>query len=173
MSLLCQSVKHFHRKKIWFYIHLGHAVKIIEIVSEAQVWDLREGQILYSLQGHEGPTLCAEFSPTGEYFASGSADEHVRVAINIKYTEFVKLRWPVNDCNTEEFWIVECLIHMLTSQSRFSVLLNCPCCWAYLYGNWCLNTLVSGDALANQFWRLNMYTTRYVGSLNPIVRVYR
>lgn len=45
--------------------------------STIRVWDLREGQILYSLQGHEGPTLCAEFSPTGEYFASGSADEHV------------------------------------------------------------------------------------------------
>uniref|UniRef100_A0A7I4B151 Uncharacterized protein n=1 Tax=Physcomitrium patens TaxID=3218 RepID=A0A7I4B151_PHYPA len=45
--------------------------------STIRVWDLREGQILYSLQGHEGATLCAEFSPTGEYFASGSADEHV------------------------------------------------------------------------------------------------
>lgn len=42
--------------------------------------------MLYSLQGHEGPTLCAEFSPTGEYFASGSADEHVSVAMNLKST---------------------------------------------------------------------------------------
>ena len=58
-------------------------------LSAVQVWDLREGQILYSLQGHEGPTLCAEFSPTGEYFASGSADEHVRFAIDTLFMPIV------------------------------------------------------------------------------------
>ena len=38
---------------------------------------------MYSLQGHEGATMCAEFSSTGEYFATGSTDEHVRVTICI------------------------------------------------------------------------------------------
>ncbi len=32
---------------------------------------------MYCLQGHEGATTCAEFSPNGDYFVSGSADEHV------------------------------------------------------------------------------------------------
>jgi centriolar protein POC1 len=31
------------------------------------------------LNGHEGAALCAEFSPAGDYFASGGADEKVMV----------------------------------------------------------------------------------------------
>lgn len=44
----------------------------------AQVWDLREGQLFYTLHGHEGATLAANFSPAGDYFASAGADEQVR-----------------------------------------------------------------------------------------------
>ena len=36
----------------------------------AEVWDLREGQLFYTLNGHEGAAMCAEFSPSGDYFAS-------------------------------------------------------------------------------------------------------
>lgn len=43
-----------------------------------QVWDLREGQLFYTLHGHEGATLGTAFSPAGDYFASGGADEQVR-----------------------------------------------------------------------------------------------
>ena len=39
----------------------------------------REGQLFYTLNGHEGAAMCAEFSPSGEYFASGGADEQVMV----------------------------------------------------------------------------------------------
>ena len=43
-----------------------------------KIWDLREGQLFYTLHGHEGATLAAAFSPAGDYFASGGADEQVR-----------------------------------------------------------------------------------------------
>lgn len=42
-----------------------------------QVWDLREGQLFYTLHGHEGATLGTAFSPAGDYFASSGADEQV------------------------------------------------------------------------------------------------
>ena len=45
-----------------------------------KVWDLREGQILYMIKGHEGATTSAMFSPTGDHFASGSQDEQVKEA---------------------------------------------------------------------------------------------
>jgi len=45
----------------------------------AQVWDLREGQLFYTLHGHEGASLGVAFSPAGDYFASAGADEQVMV----------------------------------------------------------------------------------------------
>jgi WD40 repeat protein len=42
------------------------------------VWDLREGQLFYTLHGHEGATNSVAFSPGGDYFASAGADEQVR-----------------------------------------------------------------------------------------------
>ena len=47
------------------------------IPANVQVWDLREGQLLYTLHGHEGPTYGVAFSPAGDFFASGSGDEQV------------------------------------------------------------------------------------------------
>lgn len=44
-----------------------------------QVWDLREGQLFYTLHGHEGATHGVDFSPAGDFFASGGADEQVLV----------------------------------------------------------------------------------------------
>lgn len=44
-----------------------------------QVWDLREGQLFYTLHGHEGATFGVDFSPAGDFFASGGADEQVLV----------------------------------------------------------------------------------------------
>jgi WD40 repeat protein len=35
-----------------------------------KVWDLREGQLFYTLHGHEGATMAAAFSPAGDYFAT-------------------------------------------------------------------------------------------------------
>jgi centriolar protein POC1 len=43
------------------------------------VWDLREGQLFYTLRGHEGASLGVAFSPAGDYFASAGADEQVMV----------------------------------------------------------------------------------------------
>lgn len=34
---------------------------------------------MYTLEGHEGPVNAAVFSPDGEYFASGGADDQVLV----------------------------------------------------------------------------------------------
>lgn len=44
-----------------------------------KVCDLREGQLMYTLHGHEGATSSACFSPGGEFFASAGADEQVMV----------------------------------------------------------------------------------------------
>jgi hypothetical protein len=43
-----------------------------------QIWDLQEGQLFYTLHGHEGATNSVAFSPAGDYFASAGADEQVR-----------------------------------------------------------------------------------------------
>lgn len=43
------------------------------------MWDLREGQLFYTLRGHEGASLGVAFSPAGDYFASAGADEQVMV----------------------------------------------------------------------------------------------
>lgn len=45
----------------------------------SQVWDLREGQLFYTLHGHEGASMGVAFSPAGDYFASAGADEQVMV----------------------------------------------------------------------------------------------
>ena len=39
--------------------------------------DLLEGRLCFTLHGHKGPAIAAAFSGTGEYFASGGADEQV------------------------------------------------------------------------------------------------
>jgi WD40 repeat protein len=38
------------------------------------VWDLKMGQILYTMYGHEGPAACVNFSQCGDFFASGGTD---------------------------------------------------------------------------------------------------
>lgn len=42
--------------------------------STVKVWDLKMGQILYTLYGHEGPATAANFSPDGDFFCSGGTD---------------------------------------------------------------------------------------------------
>ena len=42
-----------------------------------QVWDLREGHLFYTLHGHGQPVMDAQFSPNGNFFASGGNDEQV------------------------------------------------------------------------------------------------
>lgn len=59
-----------------------------------KVWDLREGRLFYTLFGHEGATLGLNFSPAGDFFASGGADGQVMV-------------WKTNfDRDLSEFTIV-------------------------------------------------------------------
>lgn len=45
--------------------------------STLKIMDLIEGRLFYTLHGHKGPATAAAFSSTGEYFASGGADEQV------------------------------------------------------------------------------------------------
>eukprot|EP00300_Choanocystis_sp_HF-7_P039280 c5752_g1_i2.p1 GENE.c5752_g1_i2~~c5752_g1_i2.p1 ORF type:complete len:271 (+),score=46.20 c5752_g1_i2:26-814(+) len=47
--------------------------------STLKVWALREGHLMYTLHGHDGPTTAAAFSPTGEFFATGGVDHQVLV----------------------------------------------------------------------------------------------
>jgi len=47
--------------------------------STIKVWDLRQGYILYTLYGHEGPSNTADFSPSGDYFCSSGNDAVVMV----------------------------------------------------------------------------------------------
>ena len=43
-----------------------------------KIWDLREGQLLYTLRGHSGAVSSAQFSPDGgAFFATGGADKMV------------------------------------------------------------------------------------------------
>jgi WD40 repeat protein len=42
--------------------------------------DIPEGRVACTIQGHEGPALCASFSETGEMFCSGGADSAVAVS---------------------------------------------------------------------------------------------
>ena len=62
---------------------IDHSVTPNHIVGDwlasVQVWDLREGQLFYTLHGHEGATYGVDFSPAGDFFASGGADEQVLV----------------------------------------------------------------------------------------------
>jgi centriolar protein POC1 len=44
-----------------------------------KIWDLREGRLLFTLQGHAGAVNCARFSADGHFFASGGADQMVLV----------------------------------------------------------------------------------------------
>eukprot|EP00887_Chlorella_sp_A99_P000976 scaffold5.g976.t1 len=55
------------------------AVKLWDLRSDRLVWDLQEGQLFYTLHGHEGPVLGAAFSHGGEHFASAGADQQVMV----------------------------------------------------------------------------------------------
>jgi WD40 repeat protein len=40
---------------------------------------LRKGQILYTLLGHQGPTVSGNFSPGGDFFCSGGKDSTVMI----------------------------------------------------------------------------------------------
>lgn len=42
-----------------------------------KIWDLRKGQIMYTLFGHEGPTTTASFSPLGDFIVSGGNDQNL------------------------------------------------------------------------------------------------
>jgi hypothetical protein len=44
-----------------------------------RIWDIREGRLIYTLHGHTGPTLAANFSQDGSFFASGGVDQLVMV----------------------------------------------------------------------------------------------
>ena len=44
-----------------------------------KIWDLREGRLLFTLQGHTGAVNTSRFSSDGHFFASGGADQMVMV----------------------------------------------------------------------------------------------
>jgi WD40 repeat protein len=44
-----------------------------------QIWDLREGRLLFTVSGHDGGVPVSNFSPDGEFFASGGRDQLVMV----------------------------------------------------------------------------------------------
>ena len=59
-----------------------------------KVWDLREGRLLFTLQGHTGAVNCARFSPDGHFFTSGGADQMVMVwKSNIYGVEAPVVEW--------------------------------------------------------------------------------
>ncbi len=47
--------------------------------SSLKIWDLREGRLVYTLQGHAGPVNASVFSHDGNFFVSGGADQQVMV----------------------------------------------------------------------------------------------
>lgn len=40
---------------------------------------MRQGHILYTLYGHEGPANSVNFSPSGDYFTSGGSDAVIMI----------------------------------------------------------------------------------------------
>lgn len=59
-----------------------------------KIWDLREGRLLFTLQGHTGPVNAARFSPDGHFFASGGADQMVMVwKSNLYGVEAPEIEW--------------------------------------------------------------------------------
>ncbi|MBA0793864.1 hypothetical protein Gohar_018245, partial [Gossypium harknessii] len=47
--------------------------------STVKLWDVEQGKLLYSLNGHRDPVYSVAFSPNGEYLASGSLDKSMHV----------------------------------------------------------------------------------------------
>jgi centriolar protein POC1 len=47
--------------------------------STVKIWDLREGQLLYNLHGHDDAITAAAFSRDGSLFSSGSKDSMILV----------------------------------------------------------------------------------------------
>ncbi|KAM0952659.1 putative transcription factor WD40-like family [Dioscorea sansibarensis] len=44
-----------------------------------KIWDAAQGQLLYTFNGHRGPVIEIEFSPDGDYIASGSGDQRLLI----------------------------------------------------------------------------------------------
>lgn len=57
-----------------------------------KIWDLRRGQILYSLFGHEGASTSAVFSPLGDFLLTGGSDNNLMIwATNLNAEETEEL----------------------------------------------------------------------------------
>lgn len=63
--------------------------------SSLKIWDLREGRLVYTLQGHAGAVNAAQFSDDGHFFASGGADHLVMVWKSHLTGADPKLDWAV------------------------------------------------------------------------------
>lgn len=58
-----------------------------------KIWDLRKGQIMYTLYGHEGPATTAAFSPLGDFIISGGDDQNLVIwksNLNARTTEVLQ-----------------------------------------------------------------------------------
>lgn len=47
--------------------------------STIKLWDVEQGRLLYSFNGHRDPVYSVAFSPNGEYMASGSMDRSMNI----------------------------------------------------------------------------------------------
>ena len=68
----------FLQTKIYSASFPGNFLLTASSDSTLKIMDLIEGRLFYTLHGHKGPATAAAFSSTGEYFASGGADEQVK-----------------------------------------------------------------------------------------------
>ena len=66
--------------------------------SSLKIWDLREGRLLFTLQGHAGAVNAAQFSNDGHFFASGGADQLVMVwKSNLYGVASPEIDWGMGD----------------------------------------------------------------------------
>lgn len=55
----------------------SHASERGKTAPNLQIWDLREGQLMYTLHAHRAPVLTTAFALNGDYFATAGADKQV------------------------------------------------------------------------------------------------
>ena len=72
-----------------------------------KLWDAQTGQELFTLPGHTEPVMCVDFSRDGQYLASGSADQTVKLwdVTSVQREEAPPLRCTLTGHTAAVTWV--------------------------------------------------------------------